>query len=84
MAVNAPDRDPAKQLVTAKMLVAMFETQITEYDGMNREQRRTTARGKDLTARIRGLHEGHAKWAARVTELEALIPTPTSPDGDTP
>lgn len=67
------ERDPKKQLVTARMLLALFENQLAEYDGMNRDQRRRTPRGRDLTARLPGLREGRAKWERTVATLETQI-----------
>lgn len=64
------ERTPEAQLTTARMLLAQFITQIEEFEGMNREQRRTP-RGRDLSSRIGGLRDGRGKWAARVAELEA-------------
>jgi len=64
-----PGRPAEAQLTTARMLLAQFITQIEEFDGMNREQRRTP-RGRDLSSRIVGLREGREKWQARVDELE--------------
>lgn len=66
------ERTPDAQLTTARMLLAQFITQIEEFEDMNREQRRTD-RGRDLSSRIDGLREGHAKWTATVAELEAQI-----------
>lgn len=68
-----PERDPAKQLVTAKMLVAMFEAQLTEYDDMSEHDREHTERGQDLTQRLPGLHQGHTQWTERVKHLEDHI-----------
>ena len=65
-------RDLKAQLTTARMLLAQFITQIEEFEGMNREQRRTP-RGRDLTARIDGLREGHATWTKNVADLEAQL-----------
>lgn len=67
-------RHPASQLTTAMLLVAQFEAQIAEHDTMTREQRRTP-RGRDLTSRIDGLHQGLATWRHRVTILRTLLPT---------
>lgn len=69
------ERTPEAQLTTARMLLAQFIVQIEEFEGMNREQRRSP-RGKDLTARIDGLRQGHATWMARVAELETQIGEP--------
>lgn len=66
------ERAPEAQLTTARMLLAQFITQIEEFEGMNREQRRSP-RGRDLSARIDGLREGREKWTARVADLEAQI-----------
>lgn len=68
-------RPAEKQLTTALLLLAQFEAQITEYEAMNRAERRTP-RGRDLQSRIGGLREGHAKWKARAAELRSQI-TPT-------
>ena len=73
------ERDPKNQLVTARMLLALFENQLAEYDAMNREQRRRTPRGQDLTARLHGLKEGRATWARKVAALETQI----AAEGDT-
>jgi hypothetical protein len=64
------ERDPKDQLFTARLILEQFNAQIEEFDGMNRQDRRGTARGRDLSTRIDGLRDGQAKWAARVTELE--------------
>lgn len=72
--VNGAERPARNQLVTARMRVAQFEAQIAEFDGLNREGRRTP-RGRDLEARIDGLRQGHAKWVARVAELEQIVAT---------
>lgn len=71
--ITAPERDPAKQLVTARMLVAMFEAQLTEYDQMNDHDREHTDRGRDLTDRLPGLRQGHTQWTQRVQALEDHI-----------
>lgn len=60
------------QLATARILVGQYTVQVDEYDGMNREQRRTP-RGKDLASRIVGLRAGLKKWTERAAELEAAI-----------
>lgn len=73
------ERDPKRQLVTARMLLALFENQLAEYDRMDREQRRSTPRGRDLTARLPGLKSGQATWARRVAALETQI----AAEGDT-
>lgn len=64
-------RSATAQLATARHLLAQFEAQITEYEAMNREERRTP-RGRDLTARIAGLRQGHTTWTARAAQLEPL------------
>jgi hypothetical protein len=74
-----PERDPAKQLVTAKMLVAMFEAQLTEYADMSEHERTHTERGQDLTTRLPGLHQGHTQWTQRVQTLEDHIALTTPP-----
>ena len=66
------ERTPAAQLATARLLIAQFETQLTEHAAMNREQRRTP-RGRDLTRRLPDLRQGLATWQARATELETRI-----------
>lgn len=66
------ERSPQAQLTTARLLIAQFTAQITEYEAMNREQRRTP-RGRDLTSRIDGLHQGLRTWETRAAELEAQI-----------
>jgi len=68
-----PERDPAKQLVTAKMLVALFESQLTEYHDMSEHDRTTTDRGRDLTDRLPGLHQGHTQCTQRAQALEDHI-----------
>lgn len=75
------ERDAAKQLVTARMLVAMFETQLTEYDQMNDHDREHPDRGRDLTDRLPGLRQGHTQWTQRVQDLEDHIAhtTPHTP-----
>lgn len=70
---TTPDRDPRKQLVTARMVLALFDNQLSEYDRMNREQRRSTPRGRELTARLHGLKQGRATWARKVAALETQI-----------
>lgn len=60
------------QLTTARMILAQFIVQIEEFEGMNREQRRTP-RGRDLTNRIDALRTGHATWTANVAGLEEQI-----------
>lgn len=66
------ERSLEAQLATARILLAQYAVQIDEYDGMNREQRRTE-RGKDLASRIVGLRSGLRKWMTRAAELEAQI-----------
>lgn len=51
-----------EQLRTARMLLAQFIVQIEEHD--------ETGAHAD---RIDQLREGHAKWTARVAELEAQV-----------
>lgn len=65
-------RTATAQLLTARLLLAQFDAQLDEYDAMNRDARRGTPRGRDLSARLAGLRQGRAKWAARVRELEPL------------
>lgn len=65
-------RSPEKQLTTALLLLVQFESQINEYEAMNRAARRTP-RGRDLSARIDGLRQGHATWTNRVEQLRAQI-----------
>ncbi len=60
------------QLATARMLLGQYTAQIDEYEGMNREQRRSP-RGRDLSSRIVGLRAGLRKWMTRAAELEAAI-----------
>lgn len=60
------------QLATARMLLGQYAAQIDEYDGMNREQRRSD-RGRDLASRIVGLRAGLQKWMTRAAELEKAI-----------
>lgn len=67
------ERPVAKQLWTAKFLLAQFEVQLAEYAAMNRESRRTP-RGRDLAARHNDLQAGRTTWAAKVEELEARLP----------
>lgn len=66
------DRPLEAQLTTARILLAQYAAQIDEYDGMNREQRRSPA-GRDLSSRIVGLRAGLKKWMTRAAELEAAI-----------
>ena len=66
------DRPLEAQLATARILLAQYAVQIDEYDGMNREKRRTE-RGKDLSSRITGLRAGVRKWTTRAAELEGQI-----------
>lgn len=68
-----PERDPAKQLVTAKMLLALFEAQLTEYQDMSEHDREHTDRGRDLTERLPGLRQGHTQWVTRAQALEDHI-----------
>ncbi|WP_136053432.1 hypothetical protein [Microbacterium sp. K5D] len=70
----ATERPVEAQLTTARLLLAQFIAQLDEYAAMNREARRTP-RGRDLSARLDGLKEGHEKWAAKVAELEARLAT---------
>lgn len=70
----ATERPVKAQLTTARLLLAQFIAQLDEYAAMNREARRTP-RGRDLSARLRGLREGREKWAKTVTELEARLAT---------
>ena len=68
-----PHGRPLKaQLATAQMILAQYAAQIDEYDGMNREQRRSK-RGRDLSSRIVGLRAGLAKWMTRAADLEHAI-----------
>lgn len=69
------ERPLTAQLSTARLLRGQFGEQIAEWRHMPPKKRRTTARGQDLARRISGLKDGHAKWAERVTELEARIAT---------
>ncbi|QPZ39721.1 hypothetical protein [Paramicrobacterium chengjingii] len=62
-------RSASKQLGTARMLLAQFDAQIQEFEGMNREARRTE-RGRDLAKRIDVLRDGQATWRDRVADLE--------------
>lgn len=71
--MTTTERDPAKQLVTAKMLVALFEAQLTEHADMSDHDREHTERGQDLTQRLPGLHQGHTHWTQRVKDLEHHI-----------
>lgn len=66
------DRPLEAQLATARILLAQYAVQLDEYDGMNREQRRTE-RGKELASRIVGLRAGLRKWMERAAELENAI-----------
>ncbi len=63
------DRAAHGPLSTARLLVAQFDAQIAEFEGMNRAARRTP-RGRDLASRIDELRAGHAEWTARVNELQ--------------
>lgn len=70
---SEPHGRPLKaQLATAQMILAQYAAQIDEYDGMNREQRRSK-RGRDLSSRIVGLRAGLAKWMTRAADLEHAI-----------
>lgn len=60
------------QLATARMLLGQYATQIAEYDGMNRAERRSP-RGLDLAGRIVGMRAGLQKWMTRAAELEKAI-----------
>lgn len=55
-------RELDAELRTARLLLAQFIVQIEEHD--------ETGAHAD---RIDGLREGHAKWSARVAELEAQV-----------
>lgn len=57
-------RGVEEQLRTARMLLAQFIVQIDEH--------KETGAHAD---RIDQLREGHAKWTARVAELEAQVAT---------
>lgn len=70
---GAEERPLVAQLTTARLLLAQFGEQLAEYQHMPPRKRRTTARGKDLTARLSGLRAGHATWTERVADLEARI-----------
>lgn len=69
------------QLATARMLLGQYSAQISEYEGMNREQRRSP-RGKDLASRIVGLRSGLRHWMTRAAELEEQIAA--AKEGETP
>lgn len=77
MSMPSVERTPQAQLTTARLLLAQFEEQITEWRHMSPQRRRRTVRGKDLTARMDGLKAGRERWAARVAELEAQVATET-------
>lgn len=64
-------RTATAQLTTARILIAQFEAQITEYETMNWEARRTP-RGRDLAQRLPGLRDGLTTWRARAQKLEPL------------
>lgn len=68
------------QLATARMLLGQYPAQIDEYEGMNREQRRSP-RGRDLASRITGLRAGPRKWMTRAAELEAALASRDESDG---
>ncbi|MGB3413621.1 MAG: hypothetical protein WBA28_02785 [Microbacteriaceae bacterium] len=68
----AHGRSLEAQLTTAKMILAQFITQISEYEAMNREQRRSP-KGRAFAERMDGLREGHDQWADRVRILEQQI-----------
>ncbi|QXE28925.1 MULTISPECIES: hypothetical protein [Microbacterium] len=70
------------QLATARMLLGQYAAQIDEYDGMNREQRRTP-RGRDLASRITGLRAGLKKWMTRAAELEKALEDEPHTDNET-
>jgi hypothetical protein len=65
-------RSAAEQLGTARIILAQLHTQIEEWEGMNRERRRTP-HGRDLGNRIDGLRELRLTWATRAAELEQLV-----------
>ncbi len=61
-------RGDADQLSTARLIVAQFQAQIDEFEGMNRASRRTP-RGRDLAARMEGLRVGLRTWTQRVSDI---------------
>lgn len=63
-------RDLKAQLTTARMLLAQFIVQIDEFEGMNREQRRTP----------RGRRTGYTTWTDRVADLEAQVNSQPEPE----
>ncbi|WP_292698111.1 hypothetical protein [Microbacterium sp. 69-10] len=65
------ERTAAQQLATARLLLGQFEAQLREWKHMGAKKRLRSARGKDLARRMPGLKAGHAKWTARVEDLEA-------------
>ncbi|WP_336647537.1 hypothetical protein [Microbacterium sp. MMO-10] len=65
------ERSTLTQLTTARLILAQFKAQIGEWESMGEKRRRRSVRGRDLGARIGGLHKGHAKWTQRVADLEA-------------
>ena len=81
--MNGTEERPLEaQLATARILLAQFTEQLNEWKHMGVKRRARTVRGKDLTRRLPGLREGHAKWTARVADLEARIAA--QPDTGTP
>lgn len=67
------ERTAEAQLVTARLLLAQFDQQLTEWAHMSPSRRTRTVRGRDLRARLDGLKDGQAKWSARVAELEQQV-----------
>lgn len=71
----------ARELRTAEIMVAMFETQIASYEAHHakgrmarRRERRTGDYDVTIDDRIDGLREGLEKWRGRVARLRAGEP----------
>lgn len=75
------ERPLAAQLTTALLLIAQFDEQIREWEGMGAKRRARTVRGRDLASRIDGLHEGKATWLKRAEEIQARIAAADQSDG---
>lgn len=67
------ERPLSAQLTTALLLIAQFDEQIREWEGMGAKRRARTVRGRDLARRIDGMREGKAKWLKRAEEIQARI-----------
>ncbi len=67
------ERTATAQLATARIILAQFDEQLREWDQMPLRKRKSTKRGRDLSARLDGLRQGQATWRARVDRLEAEV-----------